>query len=195
MKTEKPPVADDQHQSQIAASLRLSEAKLAGILASAMDAIITVDEDQRVVLFNAAAERMFRCPAAEALGEKLDRFIPERFREAHRGHIRVFSKTNVTQRAMGSVGALYGLRSDGEEFPIEASIRQSDPGNPKLFPAIIRDISEKKRLEAQFLRAQRMESIGTLAGGIAHDLNNVLSPILTAVELLQMRLTDQSSQR
>ena len=84
MKTDEPPVADDQHQSQIAASLRLSEAKLAGILASAMDAIITVDEDQRVVLFNAAAEKMFRCQAAEALGASLDRFIPERFRAAHR---------------------------------------------------------------------------------------------------------------
>jgi PAS domain-containing protein len=101
MKTKEPTVADDRHQAQIAASLRLSEAKLAGILASAMDAIITVDEDQRVVLFNAAAERMFRCPAAEALGESLDRFIPERFRAAHREHIRVFGETKVTQRTMG----------------------------------------------------------------------------------------------
>ncbi|HEX5080562.1 MAG TPA: PAS domain S-box protein, partial [Blastocatellia bacterium] len=155
-----PQAGEDQYQSQIAASLRLSEAKLAGILASAMDAIITVDQDQRVVLFNAAAERMFRCTAADALGEKLDRLIPERFREAHRGHIQVFGETNVTQRAMGSVGALYGLRSDGEEFPIEASISQIDADGHKLFTAIIRDISEKKRLEAQFLRAQRMESIG-----------------------------------
>jgi two-component system cell cycle sensor histidine kinase/response regulator CckA len=195
METVKPPVADDQHQSQIAASLRLSEAKLAGILASAMDAIITVDEDQRVLLFNAAAERMFRCPAVEALGESLDRFIPGRFREAHREHIRFFGETKVTQRAMGKMGALFGLRSDGEEFPIEASISQIEDGGHKLFTAIIRDVSEKKRLESQFLRAQRMESIGTLAGGIAHDLNNVLSPILTAVELLQMRLTDESSQR
>src|SRR5262245_59973171 len=105
MNTTEPPVSapagEDQYQSQIAASLRLSEAKLAGILASAMDAIITVDENQRVVLFNAAAERMFRCPAAEALGESLDRFIPERFRTPHREHIRVFDRTNVTQRAMG----------------------------------------------------------------------------------------------
>jgi PAS domain S-box-containing protein len=199
MKTNEPPVealvAEDQHQSQIAASLRLSEAKLAGILASAMDAIITIDEDQRIVLFNAAAEKMFRCPATEALGESLDRFIPERFRTAHREHIRVFGETNVTQRTMGKSRQLFGLRSDGEEFPIEASISQIEADGHKLFTAIIRDISDKKRLESQFLRAQRMESIGTLAGGIAHDLNNVLSPILTAVELLQMRLADESSQR
>jgi PAS domain S-box-containing protein len=186
---------EDSSNSQIAASLRLSEAKLAGILASAMDAIITVDEKQRIVLFNAAAEKMFRCSAKEALGDSLDRFIPDRFRQVHREHIRVFGETNVTQRAMGKLRPLYGLRSDGEEFPIEASISQISADDHKLFTAIVRDISEKKRLEAQFLRAQRMESIGTLAGGIAHDLNNVLSPILTAVELLQMRLDDESSRR
>src|SRR5262245_40017235 len=195
MNTEKSLIADDQHQAQITASLRLSEAKLAGILASAMDAIVTVDEDQRIVLFNSAAERMFSCPVAEALGDSLDRFIPERFRAAHREHIRFFGETNVTQRTMGKARPLFGLRSDGEEFPIEASISQINDGGHRLFTAIIRDVSEKKRLESQFLRAQRMESIGTLAGGIAHDLNNVLSPILTAVELLQMRLTDESSQR
>ena len=194
MKTTQPSDLD-QYQSKIAASLRFSEARLAGILASAMDAIVTVDENQRIVLFNAAAEKMFRCPAQDALGQSLDRLIPQRFQAAHREHIHVFGETNVTQRAMGKTRALFGLRSDGEEFPIEASISQIDADGHRLFTAIIRDISDKKRLEAQFLRAQRMESIGTLAGGIAHDLNNVLSPILTAVELLQMRLTDESSQR
>jgi PAS domain S-box-containing protein len=185
----------DQSDSQIAASLRLSEARLAGILESAMDAIITIDEDQRIVLFNAAAEKMFRCPATEALGHSLDRFIPERFRGAHQKHINNFGETNVTQRTMGKLRPLSGLRPEGEEFPIEASISQVDADGHKLYTVIIRDITEKKRLEAQFLRAQRMESIGTLAGGIAHDLNNVLSPILTAIELLQMRFTDQDSQR
>jgi PAS domain S-box-containing protein len=195
MKIPEAPVADDESKSQIAASLRMSEAKLAGILTSAMDAIITVDEDQRIVLFNSAAEKMFRCSAKEALGQSLDRFIPARFRTAHREHVRIFGETNVSQRTMGKLRPLYGLRADGEEFPIEASISQVEADNYKLFTAIIRDITDKKRLESQFLRAQRMESIGTLAGGIAHDLNNVLSPILTAVELLQMRLTDESSQR
>lgn len=193
--SETPQTLDTQTQPQMAASLRLSEAKLAGILASAMDAIITIDENQQVVLFNAAAEKMFRCPAAEALGENLDRFIPERFRASHREHVQVFGETKTTQRSMGKLRQLYGLRSDGEEFPLEATISQIEADGHKLFTVIIRDISEKKRLESQFLRAQRMESIGTLAGGIAHDLNNVLSPILTAVELLQMRFTDESSQR
>ncbi len=181
--------------SMIDASLLLNEAWLAGILTSAMDAIVTIDEGQRILLFNAAAEKMFRCQAHEVLGRSLDSFIPERFRSRHNQHISSFGETHVTQRSMGKLQPISGLRSDGEEFPIEASISQIEAGGRRLFTVIIRDISEKKRLEAQFLRAQRMESIGTLAGGIAHDLNNVLSPILTAIELLQMRMTDESSQR
>ena len=186
---------DEPTPSQVASSLRLSEARLAGILASAMDAIITVNADQRILLFNEAAEKMFCCPSAEALGAPLDRFIPARFRDVHRKHIHQFGETQVTQRAMGKLRSLSGLRTDGKEFPIEASISQVDTEGQQLYTVIIRDITEKKQLEAHFLRAQRMESIGTLAGGIAHDLNNVLSPILTAVELLQMRFPDESSQR
>ncbi|MEP7341682.1 MAG: response regulator [Acidobacteriota bacterium] len=187
--------SEGHYDSQVASSLRLSEARLVGILTSAMDAIITVDEDQRIMLFNIAAEKMFRCAAEEALGQPLDRFIPMRFRDAHHHHIGTFAKTHITQRAMGRLQPISGLRANGEEFPIEASISQVNAEGQQLYTVIIRDVTEKKRLEAQFLRAQRMESIGTLAGGIAHDLNNVLSPILTAVELLQMRFTDESSQR
>ena len=170
----------------------LNDAWLAGILGSAMDAIITVDEQQRILLFNTAAEKMFRCDAVAVLGETLDRFIPSRHRESHLKHVRTFGETKVTQRQMGQLRPISGLRANGEEFPIEASISQIEIEDRRLFTVIIRDITEKKRMESQFLRVQRMESIGTLAGGIAHDLNNVLSPILTATELLQMRTADES---
>ncbi|MCI0721285.1 MAG: PAS domain S-box protein, partial [Acidobacteria bacterium] len=296
------------------AALRDSEARAAGIIGSAMDAIITTDADQRILVFNAAAERMFQSSAVEAIGLPLDRFIPERFRSAHRQHIVEFGHTSVTKRSMGSLGAVFGLRASGEEFPIEASISQIEAGGQKLFTVILRDVTERRRteerliehaallnhardailvcdlddrihfwnqgakdiygwtaeeaigldpkelifggdasqfaqtkraviergewrgelrqvakngreiitesrctlvrdtsgnpksilaintdvteqkkLEAQFLRAQRLESIGTLASGIAHDLNNVLSPIMMAAQMLQLKITDESS--
>jgi len=91
-----------------------SQARIAGLIASAMDAMISVDTEQRVVLFNPAAERMFGCAAAEALGSALDRFIPTRFREQHRSHIEKFGQMGVTARRMGALSALSGVRANGE---------------------------------------------------------------------------------
>jgi PAS domain S-box-containing protein len=121
--------------------------RLHGVIQSAMDAVITVDEDQNVVLFNAAAESIFKCPQAEALGGRLERFIPERFRAAHRGHVERFGVTGTTTRQMGARMVLAGLRSDGEEFPIDASISQVTAGGKKLYTVILRDITERKRTE------------------------------------------------
>jgi PAS domain S-box-containing protein len=87
-----------------------------------MDAIITIDSAQRVTLFNAAAERMLRWSAAEVLGQGIDRFIPERNRAVHRGHIWHFGTTGEITRAMGALGARSAVWTDGEELPIEASI-------------------------------------------------------------------------
>jgi PAS domain S-box-containing protein len=120
---------------------------LTDIIASAMDAIITVDEQQCIVLFNAAAEKMFRCSKGEALGQPIDRFIPQRFRSAHAAHIRQFGETGVTNREMGALGSLWAVRADGEEFQIEASISQLESGDKKLFTVILRDITEQKRGE------------------------------------------------
>jgi len=165
-----------------------TEARLAGIIGSAMDAIITVDEEQRVVVFNAAAEKMFGIAAREAIGGPLDRFIPERFRTVHRHHIENFGRTNVTVRTMGRLSSLFGARANGAEFPIEASISQVEVAGKKLFSVILRDITEKRRAESQLLRAQRLESVGTLAGGLAHDLNNILAPIMLSVRILERKL-------
>src|SRR5213594_1382709 len=92
------PRARDQQRTE--AALRDSQTRLAGVIDSAMDAIITVDSDQRILVFNRAAEKMFRCLAAEAIGQSLERFIPERYRTVHSAHIQSFSQTGTTTRAM-----------------------------------------------------------------------------------------------
>ena len=167
-----------------------AETRLASIVGSAMDAIITVDDDQRVVVFNAAAEKTFGIHAAEAIGQPLDRFIPARFRAAHGEQVRQFGVSGATRRSIGRLIPLSGLRANGEEFPMEASISQVEVHGRKLFTVILRDITEKRLAEAQLLRAQRLESVGTLAGGLAHDLNNILAPIMVSVRLLERKLAN-----
>jgi PAS domain S-box-containing protein len=159
---------DITSRKQAEERLRRSQEQLAGIIGSAMDAVITVDDNQRVILFNGAAERMFLFPAEDAIGQPLDRFIPERFRAAHGQHVRGFGTTHVTRRSMGALGALYGLRADGEEFPIEASISQIESDERKLFTVILRDISERKRAEEALKEQAR---ILDLAPVLIRDLN------------------------
>ncbi len=135
--------------AQRTAALGESEGRLAGVIQSAMDAIITTDEQQRILVFNKAAEAMFRCPAAEAVGQSIARFIPQRFHAAHAGHMKKFAENGATTRAMGPLGMLWGIRADGEEFQIEASISHIESGGRQLFTVILRDITERVRAEAQ----------------------------------------------
>lgn len=183
--------------------LRESQARFEGVIESAMDAIISIDEGQRVVLFNAAAERMFGCAAAEALGQPVDRFIPERLRAAHHSHVRTFEATGVTSRAMGKLGDLTALRSDGREFPIEASISQVEIGGSKLFTVILRDITARKEAEealsrsegqlralaARLQRAREEEAIR-----IARELHDQLGRCLTTIKM-DISLIEQLASR
>jgi PAS domain S-box-containing protein len=175
--------------------LRRSEEQLAGVINSAMDAIITIDSDQCVVLFNAAAEKMFGCAADEAFGASIERFIPQRFRSAHSTHIEHFGRTNVTRRTMSLPGTIFGLRNDGEEFPIEASISQLVTDGQKFYTVILRDITERKQLEEQFRQSQKLEAIGHLAGGIAHDFNNLLTVINGYGDLALRKLKEDDPAR
>src|SRR5438552_18401248 len=90
---------------------------------------------------------MFRFSASDAVGQSIDRFVPRRFRSQHAGHIRRFGETGVTSRGMGTLGALWAARADGEEFQIEASISQIETRGKKLFTVILRDVSERKQAE------------------------------------------------
>ena len=130
------------------------ETRVSDIVESAMDPIITVDESQCVVVFNAAAERVFRWPRSAVLGQPLDNLIPKRFRQGHRAHIERFGEAGVTSRRMGGLTVLMALRATGEEFPIEASISQHTENNRKLFTVILRDITERVRAEELLTRSE-----------------------------------------
>ena len=177
-------MVDISSHRQTAEALRDSQERLLGIISSAMDAIITVDDNQRIIVFNKAAQQIFRCAEEQALGQSLDKFIPQKFREAHRQHIRTFGTTGVSSRSMYSQGTLIGLRADGEEFPVEASISQVKTGAERLYTVILRDISVRKHTEDELRQAQKMEAVGHLAGGIAHEFNNYLGIILGYSDLL-----------
>jgi two-component system sensor histidine kinase/response regulator len=124
-----------------------SEGRLAAVITSAMDAIITIDSQQRILMFNAAAMKIFRCSEAVALGQSIERFIPRRFHAVHAAHIREFGQTGITNRATGQLDALWAVRADGEEFQIEASISQAEIAGQKMFTVILRDVSERKQAE------------------------------------------------
>ena len=132
-----------------------SRQRFAEIIGSAMDGVISIDADQRILIFNAAAEKMFGCRADEAIGHSLERFIPERFRHAHGFHTRAFGRTAISSRRMGFMGHIMALRANGEEFPAEVSISQAGNDGEKMFTAILRDITERKQMEAQLQDSQR----------------------------------------
>jgi PAS domain S-box-containing protein len=126
-----------------------------------MDAIISVDESQRIILFNAAAEEMFQCSRKDALGKKLDRFIPKLHPKARRHYARDFGSGGKTTRVATRPGIFRGLRANGEEFPLDASISRVEAGGQKIITAILRDVTERLRAEELHSRlAAIVESSG-----------------------------------
>ncbi len=123
------------------------QAQLTGIIDSAMDAIISIDEAGLVCIFNPAAERMFGYTANEMFGVSMDRLIPAHLRPIHGRHMRRFAEEGVTNRSMSSQSKLLALRSDGTEFPIEASISKVTVAEKRLFTVVLRDVSERHRAE------------------------------------------------
>lgn len=123
-----------------------SEKRLAGVFETAMDAIISIDSQHRIVLFNAAAERMFGYTSGEMVGQTLDRLLPLPLRDLHRRHIDGYARGADSPRAMGPLSPLTAMRATGEEFPIEASISRARAGDQVIFTVILRDVTERKRV-------------------------------------------------
>ncbi|MBM4139749.1 MAG: PAS domain S-box protein [Nitrospira sp.] len=175
--------------------LVISQQRLKGVIESAMDAIITVDEDQRIVMFNRAAEEMFGVSPADSMGQPLEQFLPARFRDAHRHHVQGFGQSGVTSRKMGKLGTVMGIRTNGEEFPIEAAISHNSVDGRKFYTVILRDISERKKLEEQLRRTERVAELGTLASGMAHEIGTPMNVILGRAEYLMDRVKDEPTKK
>jgi PAS domain S-box-containing protein len=163
----------------------------AALLDQAQDAILVRDLQQNILFWNKGAERIYGWTAEEAVGKNAPELLlkePSRqFENARR---------IVIERGEWS-GEIRQIRRDGAQIVVASrwTLVRDDNGAPTSILVINTDVTEKKAMEGQFLRAQRMESIGTLAGGIAHDLNNVLSPILMAIDMLQLKATDESTKK
>ncbi len=140
--------AEIKERQQIEERLNASQKRFSGILEIANDAIISTDENQKIILFNRGAERIFGYKAKEALGQSLDLLLPERFAAKHKDRIREFAKAaSEVSRKMNQRGKILGLRKDGTEFPAEASISKLTLGEEKIFTVILNDISD--RLDAE----------------------------------------------
>ncbi len=196
--------------------LRVSHARLSSILENAEDAIIAFDTDQLITLFNYGAEQAFGYTAEEALGKPLDLLLPQRFRGSHLTHVTQFGAGDVAARRMGQRNRVVGLRRNGEEFPADATIVRFGDDRGTYFATILRDMTETRRIQDELerrvaertrqleeemrrrqeaqeavARSQRMEALGNLTGGIAHDLNNLLTVITGNLQLIEMAPTDE----
>ena len=153
---------DITDRKQAEEAMRGSEERLFGIINVANETIIAVDQDFNVVLFNPAAEKMFGCAAAEAIGASIDRFIPVNLREGHRHHMTRFAAHEDSSRRMGEAIQVTALRGDGAEFPAEASIAKLTQNGRPLYSVILTDVSVRRRDEERLRFLANYDALTTL---------------------------------
>lgn len=162
--------------------LMRSRGRLASIIDSSLDAIISVDSAQCITVFNPAATRLFDCSTEQALGQKVSRFLPT---------LELVQTGNESYDSM-KLGDLNGLRKNGQPIALEVSLTREHQTNGCIVTLFIHDLTEQQKmqahrvaLEAQLRESQKMQAVGTMAGGIAHDFNNIIGAILGNVELVR----------
>jgi PAS domain S-box-containing protein len=160
-----------------------------GFLAISADAVIAVDEEQRIIFFNEGAERIFGYSADEVGGAYLATLLPERFRATHRGHVEGFGAAHGRARLMGERQEIAGRRKSGEEFPAEASIQRMEVDGRNVYAAVLRDVSARYRAEEELHQAIRARD--DMMGIVSHDLRNPAS----AVKMLARSILAEAEER
>jgi PAS domain S-box-containing protein len=150
---------------------------------SAPDATVIVDKTGRIVLANAQVERVFGYARGELVGEHVERLVPERYRRDHVGHRAGFF-ANPAGRPMRAQAELHGLRKNGAEFPAEISLNPLMTAEGPQVMAAVRDVTERRSMQTRLAFSDRLASVGTVAAGMAHEINNPLAFVLANLDLL-----------
>ncbi len=184
-----PLLAERQTLQQRNEQLHASEKRLEAIINSALDAIVCVDQHQRITVFNPTAAALFQCSASDALGSPLERFLPDA--------AQALAFAQLTTQAL--LGEMTALTASGKELAVEVSVSFERHADGETTTVFARDLTGRKKaeahrneLEAQLRESQKMQAVGTMAGGIAHDFNNILGAILGNVELAKADCSPES---
>jgi PAS domain S-box-containing protein len=171
-------------EAHLASQLSLSEERLTGVLEIAGDAIISLNKQQKIILYNQAAEKIFGYSATEMIGKSIDRLIPDRCVQVHRQHVVHFGEGQTAARAMGERQEIFGKRQDGSEFPAEASVSRLKFDNDVIYTVILRDISERRYIE------QLKDEFVSI---VSHELRTPLTAVYGPLKILAAGLVNITS--
>ncbi|CBE68778.1 MAG: PAS domain S-box protein [Candidatus Methylomirabilis oxygeniifera] len=170
---------------------RESEQRFRSLIETAQDGVVIADRHGRITLVNRAAEKIFGYCEQEMLGQFVSSLMPDRYQEDCRQGFDRYLRI----RDAGVIGRsleFSGLRKSGEEFPLEISLSVAEQHGSEFFTAIIRDVTERKKREAQLIESEKLATMGTMAAGVAHDFNNALMGVLGQTQLMRLSLEQGS---
>jgi two-component system sensor kinase FixL len=186
-KTKAQLLAEIAELRQHLAEQQQAEVWLQSLMQTTQDAVISIDRQGRIVLFNAAAEEIFDYSPAEVHGQPVQMLMPEPYASEHDSYIERYERTHEA-RAIGRIRMVAAKRKNGEVFPIELSVTEVRMAGEVQYAAFIRDISERTRLQERLLERERLAMVGTTAAKLVHEIGNPLNSMSVAIQLLQRRL-------
>ena len=169
---------------------RGAEAWVRSLIETTQDAVISIDRQARIVMFNPAAQRIFGYQLEEVVGQKVNMLMPEPYTSEHDGYIVRYERTGEAH-AIGRIRTVTAKRKNGETFPIELSVAKIPTDQDVQYGAFIRDISDKSRLQQQAVESERLATIGAMAAKFGHELGNPLNGMSLTIQLLEQRLKKQ----